>query len=64
MKAQVNSREGRKLLVGAVVTDPDGIPVATSTAVFLIVPADHFIRDTDQPPQAETSTNPPHLPES
>ena len=64
MKAQVNSREGRKLLVGAVVTDPDGIPVATSTAVFLIVPADHFIRDTDQPPQAESSTNPPHLPES
>ena len=50
MEAHVTSQEGRKLFVAATLADPEGTAVATSTAVFVAVGADHFARGT-QPPR-------------
>ena len=46
MEARVTSQEGRKLFLAASLTDPDGRPVGTSTAVFVTVGVDHFARGT------------------
>lgn len=45
LEAHLTSRDGRKIFVAANLTDPDGRPVATSTAVFVTVGVDHFVLD-------------------
>ncbi|XVX18573.1 PaaI family thioesterase [Actinomycetota bacterium] len=44
LAAHVRSSEGRKLFLAAGLTDSDGAELATSSAVFIKVGADHFIR--------------------
>lgn len=42
LEAKVTVREGRKLVVEASLATLDGSPVATSSAIFVTVGADHF----------------------
>jgi acyl-coenzyme A thioesterase PaaI-like protein len=43
-RARVDRREGRRLHLSATATSPDGALVAASTALFLTVGIDHFLR--------------------
>ena len=47
LDAAVTQREGRKLFVAASVSAVEGRSVATSTAVFVTVGADHFAQGSD-----------------
>lgn len=49
LEAHVQSHEGRKLFLTASITAAGGSVLATSTAVFVTVGVDHFVRGTDSP---------------
>ncbi len=46
LTAGLDRREGRRLYVGASLATPAGRETATATAVFVIVPVEHFVRAT------------------